>query len=219
VTIDLHYSRTAEGIALQIDCKGSAACPIQFAPALSLRANVGGVELNGRATAFHLATNEEDQHARVQFSAPAGTSTLRVRVQNDFGVAYDASLPPLGFRSQGLRILSQSWTASRDTLTMEVAGVSSTVYQLSVWNPTQTARSRVESCWGLRTGYPRCACSFRQAIPGVTLGGRSFSIFRLSRVPGTSGEKRPHESGLDPNLDQASCGRRCRAPSQPSGSY
>jgi len=31
------------------------------------------------------------------------------------------------------------WTASRDTLTMDVAGMSGAEYELSIWNPAQTA--------------------------------------------------------------------------------
>jgi glycogen debranching enzyme len=138
-TVDLSYAQTAEAISLQINCKGTAACPIKFEPALSLRGEVAGVELNGRTVTFHLAPNDEDQHVLLQFSAPTGPSKLRIRVRNDFGVAYDATLPPLGARSQGLRILSEAWTASRDALTMVVSGVSGGAYELEVWNPSQTA--------------------------------------------------------------------------------
>jgi glycogen debranching enzyme len=187
VTVDLHYSRTAEAIALQIDCKGSAACPILFAPALSLRANVGGVELNGRAVAFHLEANEEDQHARVQFSAPAGTSTLRVRVQNDFGVAYDASLPPLGVRSQGLRILSETWTTARDRLTLELSGVSGRAYELCVWNPAQAASVEGGALVSTQDGLSRVRVQF----PGSDSEGysRGEIIFHFSDKQGAKNKR------------------------------
>ena len=75
----------------------------------------------------------------MKFSAPSGNSTLRLRVRNDFGVAYDSSLPPLGARSQGLRVLTETWSASRDTLTLDVAGKVGATYELTVWNPSQSA--------------------------------------------------------------------------------
>ena len=36
-------------------------------------------------------------------------------------------------------MLSESWSSNRDTLTMDVAGVAGGVYELTVWNPSQTA--------------------------------------------------------------------------------
>jgi glycogen debranching enzyme len=138
-TVDLSYSRTAEAIALQVNCKGAAACALEFDPAVSLRAEVSGADLSGRTVPVHVAGNEEDQHAQVSFSAPVGMSTLRIRVRNDFGVSYAAGLPLPGARSEGLRILSEAWSAGRDTFTMDVSGVSGAVYDLAVWNPSQAA--------------------------------------------------------------------------------
>jgi hypothetical protein len=138
-TVDLWYARTAEAITLQIHCKGAATCPIEFSPALSLRAEIAGAELNGKNVAMQVVPNDEDQHAKVNIPAPPGTSTLRLRVRNDFGIAYEATLPELGARSGGLRMLSESWTASHDTLTLDVAGMSGADYELSVWDPAQAA--------------------------------------------------------------------------------
>ena len=137
--VDLQYSRTADVITLQVDCQGGAKCPIDFAPALSLRAVVTGVDLNGRKVAYHVMPTDQDQHVSVKLSAPAGTSTLHIRAQNEFGASYDVPLPPLGTRSRGLRVLSETWTAQHDTLTMEVAGVPGATYELNVWNPSQAA--------------------------------------------------------------------------------
>jgi glycogen debranching enzyme len=137
--VDFSYSRTPDAMSLQINCKSATMCPIDFSPALSLRAAVAGADLNGKLVSAQLVPNFEDQHAQMHISAPPGTSTLRMRVRNDFGIAYDSTLPKLGSRSSGLRLLSESWTASRDTLTMEVAGMSGVEYELSIWNPAQTA--------------------------------------------------------------------------------
>jgi glycogen debranching enzyme len=136
--LDLSYTRSADGITLQINCTSVSACPVEFSPALSLRAQVPGAELNGKPVAFHVAANQEDQHVMTRISASGKTNTLKVRVRNDFGVSYQSALPPLGSRSQGLRVLSEAWTADRNTLTLDVAGVAGGVYELTVWNPGQT---------------------------------------------------------------------------------
>jgi glycogen debranching enzyme len=185
--VDLKYSRMADAIALQVSCNGAAACPIKFEPALSLRADVAGVEMNGRAVPFHLASNEEDQHALLQFSALAGTTKLRIRVRNDFGVAYDASLPPLGARSQGLRILSEAWTAGRDALTMEVAGVSGGVYELTVWNPSQAASVEGGELLGTENGLAEVRVRFPPGDPGEY--GRGKIIFHFPGKQGAKGKR------------------------------
>jgi glycogen debranching enzyme len=135
--MDLSYTRSADAITLQMNCTGATACPLEFSPALSLRAQVLGVEMNGRPVAFHVAANHEDQHVIMRISASGKSNTLRVRVRNDFGVNCESTLPPLGSRSQGLRMLSETWTPDRNTLTMDVAGVAGGIYELTVWNPDQ----------------------------------------------------------------------------------
>jgi glycogen debranching enzyme len=138
-TLDLRYERTADAIILRIACSGAASCPIDFEPAISLRAEVLGAELNGHPVPFHVAPNDEDQHVAVRISASSPSATLRIRVRNDFAVSYESTLPALGSPTRGLRILSESWSASRDTFTLNVAGTSGAAYDLSVWNPAQTA--------------------------------------------------------------------------------
>jgi glycogen debranching enzyme len=136
--VDMTYSRSADGITLQVNCTGSLSCPIEFSPALSLRAHVSGAEMNSKPVAFHVVQNDEDQHVSVRISATGKSNTLTIGVQNDFGVSYNSTLPPLGSHSQGLRILAETWAADRNTLTMDVAGVADGVYELTVWNPGQT---------------------------------------------------------------------------------
>jgi glycogen debranching enzyme len=175
--VSLSYTRTADAISLQINCEGVAACPIKFEPALSLRADVAGVDLNGRAVAFHLAPNEEDQHVLLQFSAPAGASRLRIRVRNDFGVAYDATLPSLGARSRGLRILSEAWTSSRDALTMDVSGVSGGIYELTAWNPSQAATVDGGELIGTDNGLSRVRVRFLPRDVGEYVRGKIIFHF------------------------------------------
>jgi hypothetical protein len=64
----------------------------------------------------------------------AGTNTLKVVLRNNFAVSYTARLPLLGSSSQGLRIVTEHWNASRDTLTLQTQGLAGHTYSLAVWD-------------------------------------------------------------------------------------
>jgi len=130
--MDLTYSKDAGGITMEVNCAGTAACPVEFEPSLSLSAEVLGAELNGKPVPFHAAANEEDQHATVRFEARGKSNALKIRVRNDFNFSYDASLPRLGSGSEGLRVLSETWTRQRDALTLELTGSAGAEYELAV---------------------------------------------------------------------------------------
>jgi len=134
VTLDLSYRKTASQITLAIKRAGAGDSTLEFAPALSLRAKVLGAAIDGRATKFKMEENEFDQHARVQVPLTQETTTLQIRIRDDFGLALDTTLPPLGTPSRGLRIISESWSAKRDTFVMQVAGLPGTDYELAIWN-------------------------------------------------------------------------------------
>jgi hypothetical protein len=135
--LSLKYSRTADAITLESTHGGAGDCTVDFAPAISLRAKVLGAELNGKAIQFHAQTNSMDQHVAVSFPACTGANKLIVRMRGDFGLSIDSRLPPLGAASEGLRIVSESWSAARDTLTLEVSGAAARQYDLAVLNPGQ----------------------------------------------------------------------------------
>ena len=140
-TVDLTYRKTADSITLEIKRTGTGDCTLEFAPALSLRTTILGAELNGRPIAVHTLANAVDQHAGVQFSLTGGANTLRIRLRNDFGLAFSPALPALGSRSRGLRIVSEAWNPQHDSLTLEVSGVAGNVYELGLWNPSQIESS------------------------------------------------------------------------------
>ncbi len=140
-TVDLTYRKTADSITLEIKRTGTGDCTLEFAPALSLRTTILGAELNGRPIAVHTLANAVDQHACVQFSLTGGANTLRIRLRNDFGLAFSPALPALGSRSRGLRIVSEAWNPQHDSLTLEVSGVAGNVYELGLWNPSQIESS------------------------------------------------------------------------------
>src|SRR6266436_222257 len=130
--MDLTYSKDAGAITPEVNCAGTAACPVEFEPSLSLSAEVLGAEMNGKPVPFHVAANEVDQHATVRFEAHGKSNALKIRVRKDFHVSYDSSLPRLGSGSEGLRVLSQTWTPQRDALTLELAGSAGAEYELAV---------------------------------------------------------------------------------------
>ena len=134
-TLDLTYRRTADSIVLEAKRSGTGSCTLEFSPAVSLRASVSGTEINGRPVPVHMDKNAVDQHATVRFPVSSGPNTLRMRVHNDFGLAYSPGLPALGSTSEGLRVVSETWSPAMDAVTLDVAGRPGHVYELGVWNP------------------------------------------------------------------------------------
>ena len=94
-------------------------------------------DLNGRRVPFQIHKNNLDQHVSVLIPVAARTITLRIRINNDFGLSLSSTLPPLGSASQGLRVISESWAPARDSLTLEVAGAEGREYEIGLWNSAQ----------------------------------------------------------------------------------
>lgn len=147
-SLRLAYRKTTGDISLTVTRTGGV-CTLEFAPAVSPRAQILGVEMNGRRVPFQIKKNDVDQHIVLQFPVSAGESTLRIRLRNDFGLSLSPPLPPLGSTSQGLRVLKESWTPARDVLTLDIAGAQGKQYELGLWNPAQVAS--VEGAELLRT--------------------------------------------------------------------
>ena len=141
--IDLYYSKDLDGITVEAKpsttSSSNFSLTLDFQPALSLRAKVFGATLNGRAVPLRVQPNDVDQHVFVRIPVSTGANSLRIRLKNDFGLAYDSTLPALGSTPEGLRILSETWSPARDRLTLAVSGRSGQKYCLSVWNPGQIA--------------------------------------------------------------------------------
>jgi glycogen debranching enzyme len=135
-TLLVNYSKTGEGIMLEAGLtSGSEECTLEFSPAVSLRSKVLKVEMNGKSIPFQVVTREGDQHIVVQFPVKVGKNSLRIRLSYEFGYSNQPALPALGSASRGLRVLSETWSASRDQLTLEVSGKAGEGYGLKVWNP------------------------------------------------------------------------------------
>jgi glycogen debranching enzyme len=135
--LTLRYQKTPRDMTLEVTQNVAGNSVLNFEPALGLRAKVLGVELNGHPVEFHVAVYEVDQHVLVHVPLSTKTNTLRIRLKNDFGVTYHSTLPALGETSQGLRIISETWSPSRDTLTVNLEGTPGAVYDLAIWNGQQ----------------------------------------------------------------------------------
>ena len=137
--LDLKFTKDLSGITLNVKTTGGPPVTVDFQPAVSLRAKVLGVELNGRALPFRVQPNGIDQHVLVRTLISQGSNSLRIRLKDDFDIAYHSQLPAIGEASQGLRILSETWSPNRDRLTISVSGHAGSQYELSVWNAAQIA--------------------------------------------------------------------------------
>ena len=137
VSVDFQYRKAADSVELEVKRNGTGECWVEFSPGFSLRTQVLSVEMNGKRLPFQMQPNANDQHLSVRFAAGNGANRLTIRVKNDFGLALANELPPLGSASQALRVLSETWNASRSELTLQVSGRAGERYALEVWNPSQ----------------------------------------------------------------------------------
>src|SRR2546422_3418302 len=135
--LDLHYSKDPGGITLEVKASGDDTRIIDFQPAVSMRARVLGVEFNGRPVPFLVEANGIDQHVIARITVAGGSNSLRIRTRDDFGLSYSSTLPAIGASSEGLRILSETWTPARDRLTLNASGLAGSRYVLNVWNGGQ----------------------------------------------------------------------------------
>jgi glycogen debranching enzyme len=135
--LNLNYHRTPDNIQMEVLSTGTGPCSLQFSPALSLRARLIRVRLNGRPLPFHVEANSSDQHVSVNFPIIGSQNTIDIQMKNNFELTESSNLPALGGTSHGLRVISESWSQTRDKLTLLLSGVAGETYELSAWNPSQ----------------------------------------------------------------------------------
>jgi GH15 family glucan-1,4-alpha-glucosidase len=137
VALNLDYQRAPDNIRLEVQSTGTGHCSLQFSPALSLRAKITGVRRNGRPLPFHVEANSSDQHVTVNLPIVGNRNTIEIQTKNDFELSESSTLPALGSTSHGLRVLSESWSPTRETLTLLLSGSAGESYELSAWNRGQ----------------------------------------------------------------------------------
>ena len=138
--IDLSWSRTPTIIRLDVTRRGSEPCDLDFAPALSLRANVRRVLLDGHSIEFHVEANSFDQHVRIRVPTTNATETVTIEVENDFAIGEENHLPPPGSVSLGARVTGEHWSPDRSLLTLDLTGPAAGSGELLAWNAAQIAR-------------------------------------------------------------------------------
>jgi glycogen debranching enzyme len=145
-TVDLNYTKTPDSITLVANRMGAAkdngavrTCTLDFSPSVSLRANVAGGMLDSHTLSIHTQANANDQHVQTHITLHPGVNTITIRLWDDFAVSYAPPLPELGTASRELHILSQEWSAIRDSLTLHLAGIADQEYFLLVSDAQQIA--------------------------------------------------------------------------------
>ena len=129
----INYKREEQGILLEADrTEGKDDCVIEFRPAVSPRAHIQKAELNGNPVPFREEQHATDQHVVVRIPVRDRKNFLRLFLTDDFSIGDDSALPSLGNVSEGLRIISQSWSPSKDRLVLDVSGKPGKTYLLKV---------------------------------------------------------------------------------------
>ncbi len=139
---------------------------------MSPRAQVLGVTLNGQRVVFRLEPHDGDQHVVVETSLASGANTLKILLRNDFAVTNTAHLPALGSTSQGLRIVAETWSATRDALTLQTEGLAGRTYTLAVRGKEQIKSidgARVMPDGSIEETFPRADQSTEPLDTTLTL--------------------------------------------------
>jgi glycogen debranching enzyme len=181
VALNLNYEKAPGHIRLQVQSvgllstdartidagHGSAECSVEFSPGLSSRAKIIGVRLNGRPATFHVETNSSDQHVSINIPIQGVSNIVDIESKNDFELSFPSTLPDLGSTSHGLRVLSEAWTADRQTLKLELSGASGEEYEFFTWDAGQI--SSVEGAELQKTNAPKARVMVKlpASAPGV----------------------------------------------------
>jgi hypothetical protein len=131
-TVDLAYQYANHAITLEATGTKVNGVMLEFSPAVSPRAKVTRVLVNGRAVKFDVERTETDQHVAVKVPLSSAGTKVRIAVEDDFALDIEQGLPELGMASKNLKVVSETWTEANDAVTYEVAGVSGGTYEIGV---------------------------------------------------------------------------------------
>jgi len=158
--VDFSYHKSVGEIVLEATRSGGE-CTLNFELPLAKSVWETRVDFNGKEQSVDHQISPEDDHLKVQVRLKPGLNTIRVHIRNDFGLAYDFSLPELGSKSGDLRILSHTMADMFSPLQLETEGRAGATYELVVWNPAlidsvQGAELRKDATGGakLRIEFP-----------------------------------------------------------------
>lgn len=132
-TIDFTFHRAGDDMTLEVQRHGNQTVQLEFSPAVSLRAKIVEATVAGNKVTPSVSANENDQHATVSVSIASGTTTIHLRVTDDFGIAYPFAAPAEGAVSSNLKIVSEAWNDAHDKLQLQVTGVGGAKYEIPIY--------------------------------------------------------------------------------------
>ena len=137
--LSIDFSKTFDALTFTVRRESGSGCRLTLNPAVSLRAKVSRVEIDGHRAPFTVEPSALDQHVHsdIELSDSSPKTTIVFHLRNEFGITQNTTLPPLGSMSEGLQVVSQRWNAARDILMLNLASAGSGSYSLIVWNPDQ----------------------------------------------------------------------------------
>ena len=94
--LNLRYRKSADRMTFEIERTAGTNCNVELAPAVSLRAQVMSVEVNGHGVPYHVQENEQDQHVSVHVRVVDRPAIVEFRLRNDFGLSEEVTLPTFG---------------------------------------------------------------------------------------------------------------------------
>jgi hypothetical protein len=102
-TLDLDVERKDGGIDLALNNRGSAIA-FTFDPEIPLRAEVLSAKCGERVLHAERELHEEDEHAHIEFEAPAGMTKCSISYRGGVSVIAPVTTPLLGDSSRGPKI-------------------------------------------------------------------------------------------------------------------
>ncbi len=127
--VDVAYRNDSGVITLELTAKDGGKNTLEFAPAISPNASVQRVEVNGRPTKFDVQKSTQDQHVVVSVPLSTSKSTIRIFTRNDFALALQPTLPPLGAPSHNLKVVNETWSNDARSVTYELEGIGGETYE------------------------------------------------------------------------------------------
>jgi len=132
ISLDIQFKQSPAGLNMEVRRRGAGECSMDFEPALSVRAKIMEVFVNGKPAQFSLNGNRQDQHVVLRLVLTQDITAVSVRFRDDFRVGVSTSTPELGSFSEGIRLIRESWSANHDDYMLEVAGVAGKDYVLPI---------------------------------------------------------------------------------------
>jgi hypothetical protein len=129
--LDFDYSRSLGGVHLQIKTDGGAECTVHVSLPLSKHAKVLGATWNGKRAEYKVEITANDQHVSIDLPFDNGEAAIRLR--DDFGLEADEDLPPLGSKSENLKIFHEQWNADNRQLALRIAVREGRIYRLRAY--------------------------------------------------------------------------------------